>query len=38
MLEEDEATIQRIVNIAEKYTPEYNTDEIYKDLCATDKE
>lgn len=38
MLEEDEATIQRIVNIAGKHTPEYNIDEIYEDLCTTDKE
>lgn len=37
ILEEDESLIQTIVEIAEKYAPEYNTDKIYKDLCAERK-
>ena len=31
-LEEDEPRIQAIVNIAEKYAPNYNADEILKEL------
>ena len=37
MLEEEEAYIQRIVDIAEMYAPEYNRDKIYKDLYAGSK-
>lgn len=37
ILEEDEAYIQRIVDIAEMYAPEYNRDKIYKDLYAGSK-
>ncbi len=33
-LEEDEFTIQAIVNIAEKYAPEYDVEKIVKDVLA----
>lgn len=37
MLEEDELLIQKIADIAEKYTPEYDLDKIYRDLLAESK-
>lgn len=38
MLEEDVTIIQKIVEIAEKYAPEYDADKIYKQLYKDNEE
>ena len=37
MLEEDEAIVKNIVDIAMKYKPDYDADKIYFDLCQINK-
>ena len=36
-LEEDEPRIRAIVNISEKYAPEYNCEEIFRDVFAPEE-
>ena len=37
ILEEDEKLIQRVINVAGKYAPQYDINQIYKDLCSENK-